>query len=313
MVMASDDSKMQVCTFLAGDANMLACSVWKPDASVDRIIHASDSGRKLLSDKKTPLSQFQPKTLLISTLRVVATQASVTLSHFFTDQLESEMKTEERVKKGEISADDADKFNDDWEDKEWTLRWSNFPERCAYAVLKYQAITLVMRLYEYIFSKRVDAITLDKLTKDPFQAAIRTSKVTGRDSNEMMRPMFDTCLWSNAIAFLADYSVHQVILAYTYYVYIKEKRRRMIAEREAEVLLHVEHDSEEESEDTTAGAIAMTFTLKSTRLVVSRGLGLLACAAGGAYGSFWWPGWGTTLGQSLGDGLMSTALEEREK
>ena len=54
--------------------------------------------------------------LSLQTMRVVATQASVTLSHFFTDQLESEMKAEERVKKGEISADDADKFNDDWED-----------------------------------------------------------------------------------------------------------------------------------------------------------------------------------------------------
>lgn len=159
----------------------------------------------------------------------------------------------------------------------------------------------------------MDAITLDKLTKDPFQAAIRTSNVTGRDSNEMIRPMFDTCLWSNAIAFLADYSVHQVILAYTYYVYVQERRRRMIAEREAEVILQEENGFEEESEDTTTGAIAMTFTLKSSRLMVSRGLGLLACAAGGAYGSYWWPGWGTTLGQSLGDGLMSTAIEEKEK
>ena len=40
----------------------------------------------------------------------------MTLSYFFTDQLESEMKIEERVKKGEISADEADKFNEDWED-----------------------------------------------------------------------------------------------------------------------------------------------------------------------------------------------------
>lgn len=54
--------------------------------------------------------------LYLQTVRVVATQASLTLSHFFTDQLESEMKAEERVKKGEISADDADKFNEDWED-----------------------------------------------------------------------------------------------------------------------------------------------------------------------------------------------------
>jgi polyhydroxyalkanoate synthesis regulator phasin len=40
----------------------------------------------------------------------------MTLSHFFTAQLESEMKAEERVKKGDISADEADKFNEDWED-----------------------------------------------------------------------------------------------------------------------------------------------------------------------------------------------------
>lgn len=38
------------------------------------------------------------------------------VSHFFTDQLETEMKTEERVKKGEISADEADKLNEDWEE-----------------------------------------------------------------------------------------------------------------------------------------------------------------------------------------------------
>lgn len=87
----------------------------------------------------------------------------------------------------------------------------------------------------------------------------------------------------------------------------------MIEEREEQNLVGEENDSEEDSEDTTAGAIAMTFTLKSSRLMVSRGLGLVACAAGGAYGSYWWPGWGTTLGQSLGDSLMSTALEEREK
>lgn len=177
-------------------------------------------------------------------------------------------------------------------------------------MLKYQTITLVMRMYEYIFSKRVDAITLDKLTKDPFQAAVRTSEVTGRDSKEIIRPMFDTCLWSNAIAFLADYSVHQVILAYTYYLYCRERRRRMIEEREEQNLVE-ENESEEKLEDASGGAIAMTFAMKSSRLMVSRGLGLLACAAGGAYGSYWWPGWGTTMGQSLGDGLMSTALEER--
>lgn len=160
---------------------------------------------------------------------------------------------------------------------------------------------------------------MDKLTKDPFQAAIRTSKVVGRDSKEIIRPMFDTCLWSNAIAFLSDYSVHQVILAFTYYMYCRERRRRIVQEREEQKLLKadgVEGDDssssdEEVADDSTAGAIAMTFGLKSSKLIVSRGLGLVACAAGGAYGSYFWPGWGTTLGQSLGDSLMSSALEER--
>jgi len=45
----------------------------------------------------------------------------MTLSYFFTDQLESEMKTEERVKKGELTADQADKLNEDWEDVSITL------------------------------------------------------------------------------------------------------------------------------------------------------------------------------------------------
>jgi hypothetical protein len=49
-------------------------------------------------------------------MRVVATQASMTLSYFFTDQLESEMKTEQLVKDGTISADEADRINEEWEE-----------------------------------------------------------------------------------------------------------------------------------------------------------------------------------------------------
>lgn len=54
--------------------------------------------------------------LCSQTAKVVATQASMTVSYYITDQLETEMKTEERVKKGEISADEADKLNEEWEE-----------------------------------------------------------------------------------------------------------------------------------------------------------------------------------------------------
>jgi hypothetical protein len=175
-----------------------------------------------------------------------------------------------------------------------------------HAVVKYHAITLMMRFYEHVFAKHVDAVTMDKLTKDPFKASIRTAKVIGPDSKEIIKPMFETCLWSNAVAFLSDYTVHQIILAFTYYIYCRERKRRMILERE-----EGDESSDEDADDSSTGAIAMTFGLKSCKLMVSRGLGLVASAAGGAYGSYLYPGWGCTIGSSLGDGLMSTALEER--
>jgi hypothetical protein len=156
-----------------------------------------------------------------------------------------------------------------------------------------------MRLYEHALTGRVDDVTLDRLTKDTFNAAKRTANVTG-NSKEMIRPMFETCLWSNVIAFLADYTVHQIILAFTYYMYYREKKRQRIQDRE--------HEEENEVED---GAMAMSFAFKSSRLIVTRGLGLFGAAAGGAVGSFMYPGWGTTIGTSFGDSLMATALEER--
>ena len=64
-----DDSKLRAtgaCAIAPGNAVILAYSVFKPDASVDRIISASDGGRMLLSDQKQPFEQFQPKRLVTS-------------------------------------------------------------------------------------------------------------------------------------------------------------------------------------------------------------------------------------------------------
>lgn len=184
--------------------------------------------------------------------------------------------------------------------KEWSARWSTFGQKCIHGVLKFHAITLVMRFYERLLTGRVDDVTLDRLTRDPFKAAELTCIRTRHSTSKMMSTMFELCFWSNVIAFLADYTVHQIILASTYYLYCREKKRQRIRDRE--------HEEESEGED---GAMAMSFVFKSSKLIVTRGLGLLGAAGGGAVGSYIYPGWGTTIGISFGDGLMASALEER--
>jgi hypothetical protein len=162
-----------------------------------------------------------------------------------------------------------------------------------------------MRFYERLLQQtllkgRVGDVTLDRLTRDPFKAAELTWIRAGPDTSRKMRKTFELCFWSNVIAFLADYTVHQIILASTYYMYCREKKRQRIQDRE--------HEEESEGED---GAMAMSFVFKSSKLIVTRGLGLLGAAGGGAVGTYIYPGWGTTIGISFGDGLMASALEER--
>ena len=115
-----------------------------------------------------------------------------------------------------------------------------------------------MRLYESIADHYYDKITLDKLTMDTFYASKNiasdnemqlkslkrssssdTSVGGGGSSGssnaqkmEVATKMFNTSLWANFIAFLADYSVHQVILCYGYYVYINERRKRLKSQQE---------------------------------------------------------------------------------
>lgn len=65
-----DDS---ICSVAPDNASILAYSVFKPDPNVDRIISASDTGRKLLSDKKQPFDQFKPKRFVMSVSQLCST------------------------------------------------------------------------------------------------------------------------------------------------------------------------------------------------------------------------------------------------
>ena len=67
--------------------------------------------------------------------------------------------------------------------------------------------------------------------------------------------------------------------------------------------------SDAEDEENDGAAVAMSFLVKSVRIVVSLSLSLVAASIGGAYGTLLRPGWGTLLGTSLGDSLAASLLE----
>lgn len=207
---------------------------------------------------------------------------------------------------------------------EWEKRWQAFPKKFMIAFAKYHVITLVMRLYEAIAAQIYDKVTLDKLTMDTFYASKKITadsdmsltgakKSTGANSVgssgqkvEIASAMFHTSMWANCIAFLSDYSVHQVILCYGYYVYIQGRRSRLKLEQGT-----AKHQADEEDNAIVDhGAIFTSFVKKSTRLLFSRGVGLVFCSVGSAVGTVVYPGWGTLLFANMGEGAAGVILEE---
>ena len=103
-----------------------------------------------------------------------------------------------------------------------------------------------MRVYEHVAAKYVTEETLDTLTIDTFECAKRTAKT--EEGGKLFNSMLTTCWRANAISFLADYSVHQLILAYGYYIYIMEKRRRI---------------KQGNTDDLKIGSLTLSFIYKS--------------------------------------------------
>ena len=188
--------------------------------------------------------------------------------------------------------------------REWKKRWEHYPKNLAIALAKYHAIVLVMRLYEYIAEKFVDEVTLDKLTMDTFDSAKRSSR-QGRSGANLGREMLGTCWRANFIAYLADYSVHQMILVFGYYVYIRESRQ---ARKNRRIKEESEEDDDKDMKEN--GPLILSFVRKSTLLALSRGVGLAFASVGGAIGSTITPGWGTLVGTNLGDGFAITLTDD---
>lgn len=273
---------------------ILACSA--VDRTQQRLFALKELDRKLCEDQKTPLEHLGPRTLLKSTFRIVVTQSSFVLSNYANDQLQQDIARDKLVAEGQMAQEEADEAAEEWETREWKLRWETFPSKLTEALVKYHVIVLVMRLYEHLASTFLDNISMDALTLDTFKCAKRIDAKEGGESRvEVGKQMFTICGQANLVAFLADYSVHQLILGFGYYQFVRERRRRQLKGRE---------DADDGDEDNSH-----PIAKQSATLVLSRGLGLVFTAAGGAVGSMLYPGWGTLLGSNLGDSLGGVVSE----
>jgi len=221
------------------------------------------------------------------------------MANFMTEQLDGDMKRQEKVKNGEMTQREADEESDKWESEEWEKRWSSLQSKVKIAFAKYHAVTLVMRLYEKIAAKYYDEVRMDKLTMDAYSASLKVS-TKGENKSQVVNTMFYTTFWANLIAFMADYSVHQAILFYGYYIYIKDRRKKRSAEGK----------EDEEEEEGFNGALATSMLKKSTQLAISRGFGLFCTSIGGGVGTVVWPGWGAILFGNMGDSVGSVILDD---
>lgn len=272
--------------------------------------------RELGLDRKGMLDQFHPRAIVISTMRVTLTTASQIFAQYVTDQLESEVKREELVVRGEITPDEADRMNEEWEKNEWSSRWSAYPTKALHALGRFHAVSLLMRITEWYLSRCVSDEVLDRLTRDTFKAATR-EKERGLEGKELRREMWSVCLWANMIAFGCDCAVSQCLLVWGYMGYNRRRMRRIRERMRLKTYNGVEEgedDTGEIEKDEENGSVftrpmGFSLALRSSKLITSRFLGLLAASAGGAIGSQICPGWGTLLGSSCGDGVAAALLD----
>ena len=315
----------------------------------------NEKERSLCADQKGFLDHLKTKSLIISTLRISLLQGSQILTGYFTDQLSFESSLDEDLISGKITRLEFDIKTQQWEEKEWKARTNDLVPRVKKALIKYHILMICMRTYEKCFEWFVSKKMMDRLTKDSFKSAIRKQQrvndgqlLVDANGNRVTyaKAMFETCVYSNFIAFLSDYTLQQAIICFGYYQYIQRKRHQASLDRIAtdDLILNddmyyahmppsdlVPVDDENDSTGTNDvnekkkeseskqlaisshehnGGIILSFLHKSCRLVVTKSFGLFMAGVGGSIGSLLRPGWGTLFGSQLGDTLVSVMVED---
>uniref|UniRef100_A0A7S3DRU9 Uncharacterized protein n=2 Tax=Entomoneis paludosa TaxID=265537 RepID=A0A7S3DRU9_9STRA len=254
-------------------------------------------GRSLCADRRGAFDHLAPTQLVKGIVRVTVQQGATIFSSYMSDQLKEDMARDEKVQNGEMTSREADEEAAEWSEREWAKRFEVLPTKLITAYMKYHATTLIMRLYEHLASRNVSTSELDKLTLDPFSSAKRRQKQG--ETPTFMESTRES--WNaNLIAYLADYSLHQIILAAGYYVYVRDRQRKM----------HTNRDSNSEDSELHTGSLALSFMKKSTLLGISRFVCLSFASIGGGIGNIFYPGWGYMFGFNMGDGFGATVLDE---
>lgn len=265
------------------------------------------------------------------------------LTSYFTDQLEYEQRNDDLVNQGRMRASQAQRLNEEWEDREWNQRWKvDFPRKVMIGLSKYHAMILCMRFYETVVCEKVlklDKISLDRLTLDLFKYSLRRKEYQDELRNnetcyqtndspmdlvepykvDTFRDIVKTCIWANLIGFVADCTVQQFILLYMYARYWWRRRTRQLEEEMTTTIddatskdgQKTHNDEEEEDGEGNTmlslqainGSLLLSFLLKSTKLAVYRGMALVCSSVGGAVGCLLYPGYGVVFGSQLGDAI----------
>jgi hypothetical protein len=270
-------------------------------------------------------------------------QAMNNVTNYFNDQLEYQQHNDELVSQGSLTKYQAQRLDDEWEEREWNKRWVvDFPEKVGIGLAKFHAMTLCMRFYETVVCEKilnVDKITLDRLTMDLFKYSLRqkdqreerkTNNTSypvdhtdqmdiGESKSNSIGELITTCLWANVIGFAADCTIQQIILGYIYARYWIRKRKSAHEHNGTDqddddyepndLVVDRDRTSSENTLDSVHGGLMLSLCFKSCRLLVSRSIGLLCASVGGAMGSMIYPGYGILFGSQVGDAVAVTLFD----
>uniref|UniRef100_A0A7S2KUB4 Uncharacterized protein n=1 Tax=Leptocylindrus danicus TaxID=163516 RepID=A0A7S2KUB4_9STRA len=255
----------------------------------------NSTGRELLCDRRKWNDQFRPRNLTLSAVRISAIQVANILSNYYVDQLEEVLKLDKRVADEDdpMTQQQADLMERMWEQVEWERRFQGIYQKCWTAFYTSQVTTIIMRGLEGMVVANCTASTADMYVIDPFAEAKRKFEHAdyvhfGKSKSEVAQEMAVVCLRANALGFLADYIVQQSRLIYLTF-----------------------WNSDDTTSECSRHRAIEIFWMRSTKLILSRCIGLLASCAGACLGTLLLPpgGYGTLLGSNVGDGIAGATMD----